>query len=122
MDYKDWLLKKGYSESSIKKYYGAITGPITEWAGIVGLTNKNLIDITDFDEFDSLSKKINDLPVFKKRNSTGNHMYSRAIETYADFLKSAVTREDLICITGSFYLIGQAKQQLQTMDLEFQHN
>jgi len=23
---------------------------------------------------------------------------------------SAVTREDLICITGSFYLVGQAKQ------------
>lgn len=27
--------------------------------------------------------------------------------------KSAVSREDLICITGSFYLIGQAKQQVQ---------
>jgi dihydrofolate synthase/folylpolyglutamate synthase len=26
--------------------------------------------------------------------------------------KSAITREDLICITGSFYLVGQAKQQL----------
>lgn len=28
--------------------------------------------------------------------------------------KSAVSREDLICITGSFYLVGQAKEQLQT--------
>ncbi len=28
--------------------------------------------------------------------------------------KSAVSREDLICITGSFYLVGQAKSQLQT--------
>lgn len=27
--------------------------------------------------------------------------------------KSAVSREDLICVTGSFYLIGQAKQQVQ---------
>ena len=27
--------------------------------------------------------------------------------------KSAVSREDLICITGSFYLVGQAKQQIQ---------
>ena len=26
---------------------------------------------------------------------------------------SAVTREDLICITGSFYLVGQAKELLQ---------
>jgi len=29
--------------------------------------------------------------------------------------KSAVCREDLICITGSFYLVGQAKEQLQTV-------
>ena len=28
--------------------------------------------------------------------------------------KSATSREDLICITGSFYLVGQAKEQLQT--------
>ena len=28
--------------------------------------------------------------------------------------KSAVSREDLICVTGSFYLIGQAKEQLQS--------
>ncbi|MBW8035497.1 MAG: bifunctional folylpolyglutamate synthase/dihydrofolate synthase [Planctomycetes bacterium] len=27
--------------------------------------------------------------------------------------KNAVSREDLICITGSFYLVGQAKEQLQ---------
>ncbi|MBE0535639.1 MAG: bifunctional folylpolyglutamate synthase/dihydrofolate synthase [Phycisphaerae bacterium] len=26
--------------------------------------------------------------------------------------KSAISREDLICITGSFYLVGQAKEQL----------
>ena len=29
--------------------------------------------------------------------------------------KSAVSKEDLICITGSFYLIGQAKIRLQTI-------
>jgi dihydrofolate synthase/folylpolyglutamate synthase len=27
--------------------------------------------------------------------------------------RSALSREDLICITGSFYLVGQAKQELQ---------
>ena len=29
--------------------------------------------------------------------------------------RSAVSKEDLICITGSFYLVGQAKEQLQTV-------
>jgi dihydrofolate synthase/folylpolyglutamate synthase len=27
--------------------------------------------------------------------------------------RSAISREDLICITGSFYLVGQAKEQFQ---------
>ena len=33
----------------------------------------------------------------------------------ARIAKSAISREDLICITGSFYLIGQAKEQLQSI-------
>ena len=28
---------------------------------------------------------------------------------------SAISREDLICITGSFYLVGQAKDKLQDL-------
>ena len=28
---------------------------------------------------------------------------------------NAISREDLICVTGSFYLVGQAKEQLQTI-------
>jgi dihydrofolate synthase/folylpolyglutamate synthase len=30
--------------------------------------------------------------------------------------KSAVGKEDLICITGSFYLIGQAKMRFQPLE------
>ena len=30
--------------------------------------------------------------------------------------KSAVSKEDLICITGSFYLIGQAKIRFQSKE------
>ena len=36
--------------------------------------------------------------------------------TLADAMRvahSAVSREDLICVTGSFYLVGEAKQLLQ---------
>jgi folylpolyglutamate synthase/dihydropteroate synthase len=29
---------------------------------------------------------------------------------------SAVSREDLICITGSFYLVGEAKQLLDKVN------
>jgi dihydrofolate synthase/folylpolyglutamate synthase len=43
-------------------------------------------------------------------------MYQTAmtLREAAKIAKSAVSREDLICITGSFYLVGQAKDQLQT--------
>jgi dihydrofolate synthase / folylpolyglutamate synthase len=30
--------------------------------------------------------------------------------------RSAISREDLICITGSFYLVGQAKEQFQQIE------
>jgi dihydrofolate synthase/folylpolyglutamate synthase len=32
--------------------------------------------------------------------------------------KSALSKEDLICITGSFYLVGQAKEQLERKEGE----
>lgn len=43
-------------------------------------------------------------------------MYQTAmtLREAAKIAKSAVSREDLICVTGSFYLVGQAKEQLQT--------
>jgi dihydrofolate synthase/folylpolyglutamate synthase len=36
--------------------------------------------------------------------------------------KSAVGREDLICITGSFYLVGQAKMRFQKTPLQNTHS
>ena len=41
-------------------------------------------------------------------------MYQTAmtLREAVNIAKNAVSREDLICITGSFYLIGQAKEQL----------
>lgn len=35
---------------------------------------------------------------------------ARTLEDALDIAERAVTREDLICITGSFYLVGQAKK------------
>jgi folylpolyglutamate synthase/dihydropteroate synthase len=32
------------------------------------------------------------------------------LEDALDIAERAVTREDLICITGSFYLVGRAKE------------
>jgi len=35
------------------------------------------------------------------------------LEEALDIAERAVTREDLICITGSFYLVGRAKRVLE---------
>jgi dihydrofolate synthase/folylpolyglutamate synthase len=35
---------------------------------------------------------------------------ARSLQEALDIAERAVTREDLVCITGSFYLVGQAKQ------------
>jgi dihydrofolate synthase / folylpolyglutamate synthase len=37
---------------------------------------------------------------------------ARSLQEALDIAERAVTREDLICITGSFYLVGQAKQMV----------
>ncbi|MBW8016407.1 MAG: bifunctional folylpolyglutamate synthase/dihydrofolate synthase [Planctomycetes bacterium] len=44
------------------------------------------------------------------------NMYQTAmtLREAAKIARSAVSREDLICVTGSFYLVGQAKEQLQS--------
>jgi dihydrofolate synthase/folylpolyglutamate synthase len=39
--------------------------------------------------------------------------YASSLGQALQLANSAVTKEDLICITGSFYLIGQAKMRFQ---------
>ncbi|MFQ5490205.1 MAG: bifunctional folylpolyglutamate synthase/dihydrofolate synthase [Phycisphaerae bacterium] len=39
---------------------------------------------------------------------------ARTLSTAMQIAGSVVTKEDLICITGSFYLVGQAKKKYQT--------
>ena len=39
---------------------------------------------------------------------------SLSLRESVEIAKSAICKEDLICITGSFYLVGQAKNQLQS--------
>ncbi|MGD2093886.1 MAG: folylpolyglutamate synthase/dihydrofolate synthase family protein [Phycisphaerales bacterium] len=48
-----------------------------------------------------------------------NKMYQTApsLGQALQLAKSAVSKEDLICITGSFYLIGQAKMRFQSKQL-----
>src|SRR5450830_1004788 len=73
------MRQNGLSESSIKKYEGAVTGALTLWAKDSGLIDGSLVDVINLPEFLSLSKKVEVLPIFEQRNATGHHMYSSAL-------------------------------------------
>src|SRR5205809_5758915 len=45
---------------------------------------------------------------------------ARSLEEALAIANRAVTREDLICITGSFYLVGEAKKYFATKQLQQQ--
>src|SRR5207253_9031552 len=45
---------------------------------------------------------------------------ARTLEEALAIANRAVTREDLICITGSFYLVGEAKKHFAAKQLEQQ--
>ena len=89
MTFKRWIKKTGLSESSAKKYSSAVFGSISQWAKDADLVDSSLLEISDPNEFEELSEKITQLPIFRERNEKGNNMYSSALNKYLEFLKDA---------------------------------
>ncbi len=54
-----------------------------------------------------------DLAAEYEEQSGKTAQVTQTLEEALAIAKSAVSREDLICITGSFYLVGEAKQLIQ---------
>jgi putative restriction endonuclease len=86
MNFKDWMLHQGLSESSTRSYVGAIQGPLSAWAIENDLLSGPLISMTSTAAFKEVDSKIRVLPVFLDRNSTGHHMYSSALAQFAQYL------------------------------------
>ena len=89
MTFKRWINITGLSESSAKKYSSAVFGSISEWAKEAGLVESSLIEISNPKEFDKITEKITQLPIFIERNEKGNNMYSSALNKYHEYLKDA---------------------------------
>ena len=88
MNFEEWLEADGMSISTIKKYAGAIRGPLTTWANSYQLTERALEEIVDPDEFSDIAERVADTPEFAVRNRTGHQMYSAALQKYATFLST----------------------------------
>ncbi|MGJ9420146.1 hypothetical protein ACHAC9_20690 [Massilia sp. CMS3.1] len=110
--FEDWMRDQGLSESSIKKYGSAVTGPLTAWANSNSVMTGSLTTVTDFSTFQAISSEVQKLPIFIERDSTGHGMYSAALIKFAKYLrlgKPSPTRDstevntlptDLIPFTG----------------------
>jgi putative restriction endonuclease len=86
MNFADWMLHRGLSQSSVDKYVGAIQGPISSWAIENQLTAGPLTSFTSQAAFIEMALKIRSLPVFQERNERGHHMYSSALAKFSEYL------------------------------------
>jgi len=86
MTFEEWMLHRGLSPSSVKKYDGAVRGIMSEWAIDSGLLQGPLSSLTSRSAFDRIAAKIRALPTYKKRNKTGHSMYNSALVKFAEYL------------------------------------
>jgi hypothetical protein len=90
MEFEDWLVSEGLSPATVKKYAGAIDGPLTEWAMEHKITSKSIRQVNDPQEFGALSELIEGTEIFAERNLRGNRMYGAALNNYARYLTHIV--------------------------------
>lgn len=86
MTFENWMQFKGLSLSSVKKYDGAIRGPLSQWAVQGGLIDGPLTSLDSRSAFEEVARKICELPIFIERNDRGHHMYSSALAKFAEYL------------------------------------
>ena len=114
-NFERWMYSVGLSKSSVKKYYGAVEGVLSEWALAAELVDRSILEITNKTKFDVLSLKISALPIFLERNSTGHNMYSSALNKYSEFLADgaiSAVEEDIEEIIGNKNIGETEKSQL----------
>lgn len=94
VEFEDWLLMQGLSESSIRKYAGAIDGPLTKWGTEHAILTAPIRTINDPNEFAELAELIENTDIFIDRNKRGNSMYGAALNNYAKYLNAAHSAEN----------------------------
>lgn len=88
MNFYDWMIHKGLSNSSARSYDGALRGALSKWAMDGGLILGPLTALTSSSSLAALSPDIQALPVFQERNARGHHMYSATLSQFAKYLAS----------------------------------
>ncbi len=94
MDFDKWMKEEGLADSSVSHYHNAVKGVLSDWANEAGIINTSLMDISDPSEFFGVALEIQELQIFKTRDTVGKRMYSAALKKYAAYLDDA-TRPDI---------------------------
>lgn len=88
MNFKEWIEKeKNKKASSADKYSGAISGRLSKMAREHEFIESSLLEVTK--PLD-VARKIKQLNEFKILNSTGNSMYSRALDLFVEYKYSSI--------------------------------
>ena len=83
MNFKQWIEKETPAgESSAKKYSGAISGRLSKMSINNGLSKVGLLELGNPI---SVAVKLKNLDEFIELNSTGNSMYSRALDLFMEY-------------------------------------
>lgn len=86
MTFEDWMKLRGLAPSSIKKYDGAIKGPMSDWAMDGGLIEGPLTSIQNHSQFELIASALRNLQIYRERNERGHNMYNSALNKYVDYL------------------------------------
>ncbi|MCT8857522.1 HNH endonuclease [Shewanella xiamenensis] len=85
--FEDWMRLRGLSESSVKKYEGAVSGALSEWAIDGGIMDGPLTSILSYSRFESIAIALRELQIYQERNDRGHNMYNSALNKYAEYLQ-----------------------------------
>lgn len=113
MDFAAWMKSRDLSDKSIGSYVGAMKGVLTNWALGHQLTTKQLLTISDPQEFAVLAKKITQTDEFISWNATAHGMYRAALNNYQKYLEASSFPHKA---DPAEY--GPYQQQVQQMQLE----
>jgi hypothetical protein len=80
-EFAAWLRKKELKPKSIESYVGALAGVLSRTAG------RSLLNVISVADFEKIHRSLLEHADIKKLNTTGNSMYSAALNHYASFLR-----------------------------------
>jgi len=86
MKFEDWMLYRGLSISSVKKYDSAIRGALSDWAIKNGIMSFPLTSLVSTTQFKLIASQIRKLSVYQERNERGHGMYNAALTKFSEYL------------------------------------